>query len=189
MFELIADLECDGFGYYLAGLIDGEGSFIIARKERGYHAVMRMKLRDDDAAILYECQRRTGLGRVFPEKVYAATGRDVRNVHPQMVWAVHSKADVAKLVLILQCFPLRAKKRTDFEIWCLAVREWITKRRYGGWETLEALRLQLIARRGYEASEDDPDSKPAPVLHLQPSLEGMSDAGTGTRTEGLGPAP
>lgn len=169
--DLIESLERDGFGHYLAGLIDGEGTFLI---RRGHHRDsaprMRVKLRDDDAAILFECQRRTGLGNVYAEN--KASPSCSSNSKPQMVWDVQRRADLPKLVLILQCFPLRAKKRRDFEIWRLAVSVWLTKPRYGHWETMEALRRELMAERAYDEADDD--SNLAPVLQLQPRLEGMS---------------
>jgi hypothetical protein len=130
---------------------------------------MRVKLRDDDAAILFECQRRTGLGNVYAEK--KALAACSANSRAQMVWDVQRRADLPKLVLILQHFPLRAKKRRDFEIWRLAVGVWLTRSRHGRRETMEALRRELVAGRAY--GEVDDDSELAPVLYLQPRLEGM----------------
>jgi len=157
--EICADLDRDGFGYWLAGFIDGEGSFIVNKQDQGYRPLLRVKLRDDDAAVLYECQRRTQLGSVFPEPVYRRTGRVGQRNRPQMVWQVTTKADLPVLVALLERYPLRAKKRTDFDIWKYAVAEWTTKRRYGHWEPLEVLRAELAANRTYTSWQPDPSPK------------------------------
>lgn len=151
--EIVEDLDHDGFGHYMAGFLDGEASFVIARVNSGFTCRMQVKLRDDDAAILFALRDRTGLGLVRPEKVYQRSDRgSMRNTHPQMTWIVGNKADCAMLVRLLERYPLRAKKRQDFEVWRLAVRERAVKRHRGGWETMAALHAQLAAGRQYDTS-------------------------------------
>ena len=170
--DILDDLDRDGFGHYIAGFIDGEGSFVITTcgpSSGAANCRLQIKLRDDDAAILYEIQKRTGLGRIYAEPV-SGRKRDTSNWHPQVFWKVHSKQDCARAVLLLERFPLRAKKRRDFDIWRLAVREWQTKRCYGHWELMAAFRRQLIATRSYVEPGDAPELS---VVELQPHLEGL----------------
>jgi hypothetical protein len=143
--ELIADLDADGFGYYLAGLIDGEGSFAIGHTAN-CQCLLTINLRDDDADILYEIQRRTGIGRVRITKSYE---NSTRQRTPLARWAVGNHSECALLVRLLERYPLRAKKRRDFEIWRRAVQEWITRTRSSGWEPMLALRAELMAVRQY----------------------------------------
>lgn len=150
--EITEDFDRDGFGHYMAGFIDGEGSFVIAHAKQVYTCRFQLKLRDDDAPILFELQERTGLGVVKPEKNYSRS-RGPDNGRPQMTWVLSNKSDCAMLVRLLERYPLRAKKSRDFAVWKLAVRERMTKRRYGGWETMEALRNQLVDGRRYVEAE------------------------------------
>jgi hypothetical protein len=102
------------FGNWLAGFIDGEGCFYITRDNaRGvYRARFSLTLRADDRAILEECHSRVGIGTLHNYK--AQSGNMVTR------WIVQSYADVDELVEVLHRFPLRAKKRKDFEIWSRA---------------------------------------------------------------------
>jgi hypothetical protein len=170
--DVLDDLERDGFGHWLAGFFDGEGCFVIwTARGRGtvsYACRAQIKLRDDDAAILHEVQRRTGVGRVIAEKVYGKANRDTKNTNPQMVWLAANKADCARVVRLFDRFPLRAKKRADFDLWRLAVREWQTKDRYGQWNRMAAFRRQLIESRRYMAEETTSPETAAPTPNVLP---------------------
>jgi len=165
----------EAFGHWLAGFVDGEGTFSLIRTNKDTYAVsFAIKLRADDAAILRDIQRYRGCGRVFfgvkdgsaPKSPYAryATG-SIRDI-------------VARIVPLLEQFPLRAKKRRDFEIWSEAARliyrignrklrslgyrcGTAPKWTHGDRAILEELRLALIAGRGYDNAmyEDHLDNK------------------------------
>lgn len=108
----------DGFGYWLAGFIDGEGCFTIQRVKKGsWYCRFAIRVRDDDSAIIQKIQEETGIGRVCP---VSARGTS----RAQVAWVVVSKADCIKLVALLDQYPLRAKKRHDFAIWKRAVEAW-----------------------------------------------------------------
>ncbi|MBO0712803.1 MAG: LAGLIDADG family homing endonuclease, partial [Acetobacteraceae bacterium] len=114
-----ADLPDEAFGHYLAGLIDGEGSFCIYVRDGNCQVSFRIFMRDDDLPILEEIRTRTGIGEIRRQSDRSSHGVVRR---PQAVWVVLTRSDTAKLVRILEAYPLRAKKRRDFEIWRRAVR-------------------------------------------------------------------
>jgi hypothetical protein len=113
--DLLADLASDGFGHWLAGFIDGEGCFVVSR-QRG-RPRFRIQVRDDDRQILEETIARTGIGRLYAIAAY-------RTSRSQAAWEVGDKAGAARLCVILDRFPLRAKKRHDYALWREVVAEW-----------------------------------------------------------------
>jgi hypothetical protein len=160
-----------GFGHWLAGFIDGEGCFRIhVHKHRGQHdcrpeVEFRLALRDDDAPILDEIVARTGIGCVTTHR-RALQG----NQKPAVEWKVTGQANTAKLVRLLDTYPLRAKKCRDFEIWKRAVR--ISARNRRGprsseqtavdWQ-LRQLARELGAMRRYRAPDDPAPEQTSPA--------------------------
>jgi hypothetical protein len=109
----------DTDAHALAGFLDAEGCFQIRPNNRGrtWNCHMTVAVRDDDADLLTDLCRVTGLGRV-------AAKRAQGTARPQACWTVASKRECAELARILRAFPLRARKRHDFEIWARAVDRW-----------------------------------------------------------------
>lgn len=115
----------DAFGNWLAGFIDGEGCFFFhSRRKQFSPPQFQLKLRDDDRAILEECVSRTGLGRII------TTDRRGRS-NPQIKWLISRCSDCRCLVEIIDRYPLRAKKKRDFEIWREAVLLWDKQTKIG----------------------------------------------------------
>jgi hypothetical protein len=106
-------------GHALAGFIEAEGSFSIAANNRGRSWLCGMSLtqRADDADVLGDIVRVTGLGRL-----YAVPAR--RTSRPQVVWSVASKLECRELARLLQRYPLRGRKRREFAVWSAAVDRW-----------------------------------------------------------------
>jgi hypothetical protein len=103
----------------LAGFLDAEGCFQI-RPNNGGHTWschMTVAVRDDDGDLLTDLCRVTGLGRIHAKRAQGTS-------RPQVSWSVASKRECAELVRTLRGFPLRARKRRDFEIWARAVDRW-----------------------------------------------------------------
>jgi len=94
-------------------------------------------MRADDAAILYEMQRRLeGAGSIAI--------RDKETSNPQVRYCISSKRDCYILREVLLNFPLRAKKARDFEIWCHALDAWLAHEVGGTWEDMEFYRDQIM---------------------------------------------
>ena len=112
------------FGHYICGFVDGEGYFGILKPSGSsiqYGTQFVVRLRSDDAEILH-CIRRAlgGLGDVIVHRPDKAGGKYV-------TWRVLRINDQVKLIDFFEQFPLRAKKKKDYEIWKLAVLEKSTK--------------------------------------------------------------
>jgi hypothetical protein len=106
-------------GHALAGLLDAEGSFVINANNSGRNWVcaMTLALRLDDGDVLTDLCRSSGLGHVVRTAAR-------RNSRPQACWRIASKRECLELARMLRRFPLRARKRRDFEIWWEAVERW-----------------------------------------------------------------
>lgn len=135
------------FGFWLAGFIDGEASFNIRRNPDGSYVVrMVVKLRADDAALLDDIRKRTGLGRCYD---IAAAGTS----QPQRAWQVERKTDALALCRVLDDHPLQSKKARDYRIWREAVMAWHAHRQGAGWDRVIELKAALEAGRLYDAVE------------------------------------
>ncbi len=137
--------EDAGFGYYLSGLIDGEGHFRVGPKER--RCEFSMKLRRDDRAILEKARRFLGEGRISDE---AGSG----NAKPLVRLVIDTKEGCETLVGFLARYPLRAKKAIDAACWAEAVAEWIEMPRGNRWHgPADRTRLRELAARVRNARE------------------------------------
>lgn len=143
----------DAFGNWLAGFIDGEGSFAIQRWEKPTHrdpyycCRFSLRVRADERPIVEEIIARTGIG-VLTERPSDSRGR----ANPTIVWQAQAKADVAALVELLDRFPLRAKKLHDYLIWREAVIAWGETRRAvkHDWTRIAELKEMLEAGRKFD---------------------------------------
>lgn len=110
-------LSHDGFGHYLAGLVDGEGCFTISPNRPGFACRLSLSLREDDAAILHVIRERTRVGKILTRPPQTS---EVKR-RAQTVWRVQKKAECQTIVAIFDRFPLRAKKARDYSVWREAV--------------------------------------------------------------------
>ena len=110
-----------GFGYWLAGFIDGEGCFVIREQKGEYRPAFQLRLRDDDLPVLHYIRHRLGVGDIYGER-----GRPDRAGYvsrPKALFWIQSKATCMRLVEVLDRAPLRSKKARDYAIWREAVLE------------------------------------------------------------------
>ena len=109
--------------HYISGFVDGEGCFAISickhntcRYKKEVRLEFEIELREDDRQILQRIQKTLGCGRIY-----------VLN-YPRYRWQPHVKFKVStleeldkKVIPFFQKYPLQAKKRKVFEIFCQAV--------------------------------------------------------------------
>lgn len=156
----------DGFGHWLAGFADGEGSFAIRRQrsynvDTGFSMVFTIQLRADDLPVLEEIRNRTGLGRIYGP-INGSGGS--RTGSPSFQWTVNTKAEVKALVALFDRYPLRAKKANDYGLWREAVLDWckvtcVSRNGRPGpardWSRIRDLRLALMDGRMYGEQDVD----------------------------------
>ena len=143
------------FAAWLAGFIDGEGSFSIApdRRDDSFRCSFKLKLRADDRAVLEQVQSRLRIGSVSREKRRPPS-------RPCYAWRVSSQADCQALIALLDAAPLQSKKRRDYEIWREAVALWVSRERRRGsragpatsgddWSGMARLYVRLREVRAY----------------------------------------
>lgn len=111
------DLEIpDDFGYWLAGLTDGEGCFFAKIYVReGFprlHTRFLLNLRADDITVLEEIRSTLGIGRIGHVRPRA------KGKNPQVRYIVTRTADLYHVIIpLFEAYPLRSKKVKDFDIW------------------------------------------------------------------------
>jgi hypothetical protein len=167
----------DGFGHWLAGFTDGEGSFQIhARGDTTCVCTFAIALRIDDRAILEEIQRRLGIGRMSLRVKRQPGGQD------QAQWSVSSKREDRALVDVFERYPLRAKKARDFAVWAEAVKHWSAMSQRGmarngrhDWTRMQALRAQLIAGRAFDGAAHPPLPPAEPDWQIVGSYPSVSN--------------
>lgn len=110
---------------WASGLIDGEGCFSIHKKyERNsidcFRPEFQIQLRDDNHYAIESFIRAVGCGYVIKRKAQKASLK--RNLSkPTIVCMYRTKEEVWSIVKLLDEFPLRGKKKLDYEIWKKAV--------------------------------------------------------------------
>lgn len=139
------------FGNWIAGFVDGEGCFFMAPVNRpgGYRPAFSLSVRADDDQILKLVRDTLDVGTVH----YYTASSGSRVVR----WMVQAQKDCAALAQFFEEFPLRAKKRADWEIWreAVAVAARLRSGRANNYETyatLRQLRDELRDGRRYNHS-------------------------------------
>jgi LAGLIDADG DNA endonuclease family protein len=142
-------------GHALAGFIEAEASFDIRPNNGGRSWLCGMTLtqRADDADMLMDIVRVTGLGRLHQRPAQ-------RSSRPQVCWSVRSKLECRHIVRLLERYPLRGRKRREFATWASAVSEW-TESLYGAGsaesqQRLGAYAAELRDLRRYVDRREDP---------------------------------
>jgi len=137
------------FGNYLAGLVDGEGSFGLHKHTQHKHLSamyfprFNIHLRADDTPILLQIQKFLGVGKIYFHNNIE------RN--PMVSYQIDNVKDLMKVIEVLDICPLRAKKAREYAIWRTCV---ILKQKRGRHEYLPIAYEQLKDLKSFkEASE------------------------------------
>jgi hypothetical protein len=98
------------FGHWFSGFADGESCFgVYWTNNRTAYFMFKISLRDDDAEVLHMIHRTLGIGRVS----FCKNGGD----NPVANFLVNRLPDLHDCLLpLFRQFPLRSKKRHDFDI-------------------------------------------------------------------------
>ena len=112
----------DDFANWFSGFVDGEGCFTYNSYERYTTPQFTIHLRADDREILEECQRRFG-GCISEYEVTERAKKLKPGCSPDVLWQVTANKELLGIVRHFEKYPLRAKKKCDFEIWKLMVQE------------------------------------------------------------------
>lgn len=134
---------------FLAGFIEGEASFLISKQARNtnHRCAFSLKVRADDKPLLVELAAATALGGLT-----AVAARTTS--HRQAEWRITAKSDCLRLCEILDRYPLRGRKSTDYAIWSAAVLWWTGGRptttwRHRDWTPIAYLKQRLEQSRRY----------------------------------------
>ncbi|HLC39326.1 MAG TPA: LAGLIDADG family homing endonuclease [archaeon] len=86
--------DVDNFSWYLAGLIDGEGSFIIyvVKNKKNFSPVIRIKITSTNQDALFKIKAVLGIGNVYPYNSKANSGL------PAYGWYASSFQDVKTII-------------------------------------------------------------------------------------------
>jgi hypothetical protein len=143
------------FGHWLAGFSDGESAFVICRvTSRGENwktwpnCRYQLHLRADDADILRTIQSTLMFGNLN----YRNPPKDQPRVNQAAAYIVTRIDDCLRLVELFTRFPLRAKKRAQFDVWANAVHE-MAKGRERDDDLIEEYRARLNDLRKYVAPD------------------------------------
>lgn len=108
------------FCHWLAGQVDGEGSFQLKSKRHIWWLELTISLRADDRPMLQMIQEQLGRGHCYPHPV--AKGANPHS-HLRYMLRFANATDTRFIVALFERYPLRSKKRRDFELWAEARKE------------------------------------------------------------------
>jgi len=106
------------FGHWLAGFIDGEGSFIVVNTRSRPPFRFQLCQRYDNGDIVREIHRRTGLGRVCIGKPRGTTRQQIK-------WSIQKRDDLEALIALLDTYSLRGDKAVEYRAWREGVLLWL----------------------------------------------------------------
>lgn len=137
------------FGNYIAGQADADSSFYINVKygSRGVYVCPEWTItKDIDKEILEKICHFLGVGKVYPRR-YLKTKRNT-----SASLRIHGKP-CARVVQFFEEFPLRAKKKEEFEIWKRAVEIYVSRKRnvHNPWVKEELIEMKELRRKLHQS--------------------------------------
>ena len=106
--------------HYIVGFVDGEGCFSISLNKNGnrlpeVRLIFEIELREDDEPILHEIQKVLDCGNI-----YRLDYERYAKWQPHVKLKVSNFSDISnKVIPFFQRYPPQAKKRLQFEQFCL----------------------------------------------------------------------
>lgn len=143
------------FGNYMAGLIDGEGSFGLHIHTQHkhlrpmYYPRFNIHLRADDLPILLQVKDFLGVGKIYFHNNIE------RN--PMVSYQIDNVKDLIKVIEVLDVCPLRAKKAREYQIWRACV---LLKQKRGRNEYLPIAYEQLRELKKFQVGSETTISAP-----------------------------
>lgn len=118
-FTMDLDIPQD-FGYWFSGFVDGEGHFqllaYIKNEKRIFNASFQVNLRADDKRILEYTKDILTIGDI------TINNCNNHNLNPMCRYRVGRLRHLVHAIIpLLEKYPLRTRKKDDFEIWKEAV--------------------------------------------------------------------
>jgi hypothetical protein len=138
--------------YYVSGLVDGEGCFCICFSKRKNNRIevrllFEIELREDDLEILERVKSTLECGNIY----YLDYAR-YKKWRPHYKYKVSNIKDITeKIIPFFQKYPLQAKKKYSFAIFCKAAKLMLTKRHL----TVEGIEEIRNLREGLERDSLD----------------------------------
>jgi len=108
-------------GEWLSGFSDGEACFMacITKKEKHFNVAYAIRLRADDSRLLENIRRFfRNCGTISKYSKEKVNKYDKANRQPVAFYRIASIKDLyEKVIPVFVKYPLKSKKRKDFEIW------------------------------------------------------------------------
>jgi LAGLIDADG DNA endonuclease family protein len=113
----------DAFGYWFAGLFDGEGHLgFHLSPTRSHQIILRavVLMRADNNEALHYIQSKLGIGALYLNRTYSYKNRP--GARPRSIWQVHSVVDLGEVIVpLFERYSLLTKKQREFPLWREAV--------------------------------------------------------------------
>jgi len=122
----------NSFGWWVTGLVDGEGCFYASLSFRmkkspdsgrshlctDFSVGLQIWMRDDDAIVVEKIRNYFGSGRINKKPVTKSRRSKVKGAKPSVCYRIDLVEDLIDVVIPhFETFPLQSKKANDFEIW------------------------------------------------------------------------
>lgn len=127
--------------YYLVGLVDGEGCFCVSfnkhknNRKLEVRLLFEIELREDDKGILERVKETLNCGNI-----YYLNYERYKKWRPHYKYKVSSLKDISeKIIPFFKQYPLQAKKKHNFAIFC-KVAELMLSKRHLSKEGIEEIR-------------------------------------------------
>lgn len=140
--------------YYISGFVDGEGCFSITfNKHKNGRVEVRLlfeiELREDDYEILDKIKATLGCG-----SIYYLTYERYKKWRPHYKYKVSNMEDITeKVIPFFKKYPLRAKKKYSFEVFCKVAKLMLAKKHLTqrGIEEIRKLRMERDSLNALDA--------------------------------------